>query len=64
MLSTTFLDDLVRPEERVAFATAAIDAGARFDIRVDLLKSTPLGWACRWSREELVPLSSNGVLIQ
>jgi ankyrin repeat protein len=44
----------VTPEERAAFATAALDAGARKDQRDDLLKSTPLGWACRWGREELV----------
>jgi ankyrin repeat protein len=50
------MGDHVRPEERVAFATAAIEAGARIDIRDDLLKSTPLGWACRWGREELVQL--------
>jgi hypothetical protein len=43
----------VTPEERVAFATAALDAGARVDIRDDLLKSTALGWACRWGRPEL-----------
>jgi hypothetical protein len=46
----------VRPEERVAFATAALDADARLDLRDDLLKSTPLGWACHWGREELVRL--------
>jgi len=44
----------VTVEERAAFATAALDAGARLDQRDDLLKSTPLGWACRWGREELV----------
>lgn len=48
--------DHLTAEERVAFATAAIDAGARMDLRDDLLKSTPLGWACRWGREELVRL--------
>jgi ankyrin repeat protein len=47
------MGDHVTPEERVAFATAAVDAGARLDQRDDLLKSTPLGWACRWGREEL-----------
>ncbi len=26
------------------------------DLRDDLLKSTPPGWACRWGREELVRL--------
>jgi ankyrin repeat protein len=46
----------VRPEERVAFATMLLDAGARTDLRDDLLKSTPLGWACRWGRAELVRL--------
>jgi ankyrin repeat protein len=46
----------VLPEERVAFATALLDAGARTDLRDYLLKSTPLGWACRWGRTELVKL--------
>jgi hypothetical protein len=46
----------VTPGERVAFATMLLDAGARLDVRDDLLKSTPLGWACRWGREELVTL--------
>jgi ankyrin repeat protein len=50
------MGDHVRPEERVAFATAALDAGAKLDLRDDLLKSTPLGWACRWGREDLVRL--------
>jgi len=42
--------------ERVAFATMLLDAGARLDIRDNLLESTPLGWACRWGRIELVKL--------
>jgi ankyrin repeat protein len=46
----------VTPEERVAFATMLLDAGARVDLRDNLLKSTPLGWACRWGRVELVKL--------
>jgi ankyrin repeat protein len=50
------MGDHVTVEEQVAFATAALDAGARMDLRDDLLKSTPLGWACRWGREELVRL--------
>ncbi|MEI9974515.1 MAG: hypothetical protein WDO73_22205 [Ignavibacteriota bacterium] len=33
---------------RVRFATMLLDHGARLDIRDDLLRSTPLGWACRW----------------
>ena len=40
----------------VALATMLLDAGARLDVRDDLLKSTPLGWACRWGRLELVSL--------
>jgi ankyrin repeat protein len=43
-------------EERVAFATIVLDAGARLDRRDALLKSTPLGWASRWGRTELVTL--------
>ena len=46
----------VTPEERVAFATLLLDAGARLDTRDYLLESTPLGWACRWGRVELVRL--------
>jgi ankyrin repeat protein len=33
-----------------------LDAGARLDIRDNILRSTPLGWACRWGRVELVKL--------
>jgi hypothetical protein len=43
-------------EDRIAFATILLDKGARLDLRDDLLKSTPLGWACRWGRIELVNL--------
>jgi ankyrin repeat protein len=50
------MGDHVTAEERTAFAAALLDAGARMDLRDDLLKSTPLGWACRWGREELVRL--------
>jgi hypothetical protein len=46
----------VTAEERAAFASALLEAGARVDLRDDLLKSTALGWACRWGREELVRL--------
>lgn len=42
--------------EGVGLATALLDAGARTDIRDDLLASTPLGWACRWGRIEIVDL--------
>ena len=46
----------VTAAERSAFATMLLDAGARLDLRDNLLKSTPLGWACRWGRAELVKL--------
>jgi ankyrin repeat protein len=42
--------------ERARFASMLLDHGARLDLRDDLLKSTPLGWACRWGRKELVDL--------
>ena len=42
----------VTEEEAEAFARALLDAGARMDVRDDILKSTPLGWACRWGRAE------------
>jgi ankyrin repeat protein len=42
--------------DRVRFAALLLDCGARLDLRDDLLKSTPLGWACRWGRVELVEL--------
>ena len=43
-------------DERVAFATMLLDAGARLDLRDHVLESTPLGWACQWGRIELVKL--------
>jgi ankyrin repeat protein len=42
--------------ERGRFAGMLLDHGARLDLRDDLLQSTPLGWACRWGRMELVKL--------
>jgi ankyrin repeat protein len=54
----TILHDLI-PGDRgmgVRLATILLDAGARLDLRDDLLKSTPLGWACRWGRVEMVKL--------
>jgi ankyrin repeat protein len=41
-------------KDRARFAAMLIDHGARLDVRDDLLKSTPLGWACRWGHRELV----------
>jgi ankyrin repeat protein len=40
----------------VQLATILLDAGARLDLRDNLLESTPLGWACRWGRVEMVKL--------
>jgi ankyrin repeat protein len=48
--------DHVTADERLAFATMLLDAGASLDVRDEVLKSTPLGWACRWGRVELVRL--------
>jgi hypothetical protein len=44
------------PEERAEFARLVLARSPRLDVRDDLLKSTPLGWACRWGRIELVKL--------
>jgi ankyrin repeat protein len=44
----------VSDADRARFAAMLVDAGARLDLRDDLLKSTPLGWACRWGRIKLV----------
>ena len=44
----------IAEEEALAFAVTLLDAGARTDVRDDLLKSTPLGWACRWGRAPIV----------
>jgi ankyrin repeat protein len=44
----------VSDEEALAFAITLLDAGARTDVRDDLLRSTPLGWACRWGRTPIV----------
>ncbi len=40
----------VTEEEALALAEILLQAGARTDVRDDLLKSTPLGWAARWGR--------------
>jgi ankyrin repeat protein len=47
----------VPPEEQLLErATMLLDAGASLTIRDPLLKSTPLGWACRWGRIAFVKL--------
>jgi ankyrin repeat protein len=43
----------VSDEDRARFAGMLLDHGARLDMRDDLLRSTPLGWACRWGRRRL-----------
>ena len=43
-------------QDRARFAAMLIDHGARLDMRDDLLRSTPLAWACRWGYRELVEL--------
>jgi ankyrin repeat protein len=40
----------------VELAAILLDAGARLDVRDKILLSTPLGWACRWGRVEMVKL--------
>ena len=42
--------------DRLKLATILLDHGASLEQRDLLLKSTPLGWACRWGRRELVEL--------
>jgi hypothetical protein len=44
----------VAEDEALAFAVTLLDAGARTDVRDELLMSTPLGWACRWGRAAIV----------
>jgi ankyrin repeat protein len=51
-LATGYVTD----EHRLARAAMLLDAGASLTTRDPLLKSTPLGWACRWGRIELVRL--------
>ncbi len=42
--------DHVTEDETAAFAEALLNAGAKVGVRDDILKSTALGWACRWGR--------------
>jgi ankyrin repeat protein len=50
------MGDWITEDEVIAFGRAALEAGARSGGRDDILKSTPLGWACRWGRIKLVRL--------
>jgi ankyrin repeat protein len=54
----TMLHEVIARDHRVGVALASLllDAGARTDSRDEFLKSTPLAWACRWGRVELVTL--------
>jgi len=46
----------IKDDEVLAFGRASLEAGARVDVRDEILKSTPLGWACRWGRTQLIRL--------
>jgi ankyrin repeat protein len=54
----TMLHEVIARDHGVglSLATILLDAGARTDIRDEFLKSTQLGWACRWGRVALVEL--------
>ena len=54
----TMLHEVIARDHGVGVSLASIllDAGALTDVRDEFLKSTPLGWACRWGRMELVKL--------
>jgi ankyrin repeat protein len=47
-------DAALSESARVRFSATLLDRGARLDLRDELLKSTPLGWACRWGRKPMV----------
>jgi ankyrin repeat protein len=48
--------DHITEEETAPFAKALLDAGAKVGGRDDILKSTALGWACRWGRAAVARL--------
>jgi ankyrin repeat protein len=43
-------------EQSPVLAAVLLDAGANLNERDGILQSTPLGWACRWGRVEMVRL--------
>jgi ankyrin repeat protein len=47
---------VMKEPERLAFARIALAHSPSLTLRDKLLKSTPLAWACRWGRTELVNL--------
>jgi ankyrin repeat protein len=44
----------VSDADRARFALMLVEGGADLKARDELLKSTPLGWACRWGRKNMV----------
>jgi ankyrin repeat protein len=48
--------DHITDDETAGFAEALLSAGAKVVSRDDLLKSTALGWACRWGRVRVAKL--------
>jgi ankyrin repeat protein len=54
----TILHTVVARGEKgqLPYAEMLLDRGARMDIRDELLRSTALGWACRWGRIDFVKL--------
>jgi ankyrin repeat protein len=48
--------DHITDDETADFAEALLNAGAKVGGRDDLLKSTALGWACRWGRARVARL--------
>ena len=54
----------VSEQDRAQFTAMLVDHGACMKVRDDLLKSTPLGWACRWGRVKMAEtLISRGAAI-
>ena len=48
--------DHITEDEAAAFAEVLLKAGAKVGVRDDILKSTALGWACRWGRTKVAKL--------
>ena len=50
------MDDHITEDETGGFAEALLNAGAKVGSRDAILKSTSLGWACRWGRARVATL--------
>jgi ankyrin repeat protein len=48
--------DHITEDESAAFAETLLKAGATVGVRDEILKSTALGWACRWGRVKVAEL--------